>query len=927
MSVLYYMALPGIGGGTPAMRDAGAQLSPYRRYLTTAISSASERALSIYWRSPTAQEKMELDQRLDARYARNESGGLKKSQRRRGQGAGKSRPAGHWIVLEAPPGRPDEPDATFQAFLEARSVHEQPPEKRGKGYRWHRDAEVQVRESDQEMQALLLDQQPTPIPPPEKDQDISEADQAYRMVGSWLFLKPNTWALECQKRAVETLENTPHARLAPLIRLTAKNPQWGAVVRNSLDEEDWGILQRQADGTLRDGSLAQREFVERALASPDFTVLEGPPGSGKTTAICELIIQLVRQEKRVLLVASTHVAVDNVLERLLDWQDQSDDKPVLPVRVGDELSVTSEKVRPWTLNRLRKTWRDEILDYLDHPKEGTQEGASARDVLAPALGEPADKTMSALDRLLLESANLVCGTTIGILQHPAIKAGREVAMEPFDVLIVDEASKTTLTEFLVPALHAKRWVVVGDRRQLSPYVEEKDLTENLRGLVPPEQADFAMHAFLASDVFSQQRRQQTLIAVETPEQAEMLAKELKARTVHAVNLDEPVLEILNGVDNACPALLYADVVYGFSETLQHWQQRLPADLATVVGNVPDMPDWEAHRRALGIKRLDPSTWADEVAWRLIRDYELRNSQSEEEQEKYDDEIDELLPVSLDDVASKKLDQDIGNIKRVAMPSILELLQCGAGTMGWKQETVLTDGLPEQALEQRQVSLEFQHRMHPDISAFPREAYYAEDDLLWDAAEMDVNREWSYSRYKHRATWLNIVPMRSNDANRKNQGNANPAEAKAAIDELKAFSQWAQSAPKPGRDPQAAWEVAVLTFYRGQEAELRKKLREFCKQPGHTRNFELGQRVRITLCTVDRFQGHEADLVLLSFVKSGSAGFLNSPNRLNVALTRARYQLVLIGHQHWMASEKCRSETLQQLGKTELYPKHLGWEKT
>lgn len=920
MSVLYYMALPGIGGGTPAMRDAGAQLSPYRRYLTTAISSASERALSIYWRSPTAQEKMELDQRLDARYARNESGGLKKSQRRRGQGAGKSRPAGHWIVLEAPPGRPDEPDATFQAFLEARSVHEQPPEKRGKGYRWHRDAEVQVRESDQEMQALLLDQQPTPIPPPEKD-------QAYRMVGSWLFLKPNTWALECQKRAVETLENTPHARLAPLIRLTAKNPQWGAVVRNSLDEEDWGILQRQVDGTLRDGSLAQREFVERALASPDFTVLEGPPGSGKTTAICELIIQLVRQEKRVLLVASTHVAVDNVLERLLDWQDQSDDKPVLPVRVGDELSVTSEKVRPWTLNRLRKTWRDEILDYLDHPKEGTQEGASARDVLAPALGAPADKTMSALDRLLLESANLVCGTTIGILQHPAIKAGREVAMEPFDVLIVDEASKTTLTEFLVPALHAKRWVVVGDRRQLSPYVEEKDLTENLRGLVPPEQADFAMHAFLASDVFSQQRRQQTLIAVETPEQAEMLAKELKARTVHAVNLDEPVLEILNGVDNACPALLYADVVYGFSETLQHWQQRLPADLATVVGNVPDMPDWEAHRRALGIKRLDPSIWADEVAWRLIRAYELRNSQSEEEQEKYDDEIDELLPVSLDDDASEKLTQDIGNIQRVAMPSILELLQCGAGTMGWKQETVLTDGLPEQALEQRQVSLEFQHRMHPDISAFPREAYYAEDDLLWDAAEMDVNREWSYSRYKHRATWLNIVPMRSNDANRKNQGNANPAEAKAAIDELKAFSQWAQSAPKPGRDPQAAWEVAVLTFYRGQEAELRKKLREFCKQPGHTRNFELGQRVRITLCTVDRFQGHEADLVLLSFVKSGSAGFLNSPNRLNVALTRARYQLVLIGHQHWMASEKCRSETLQQLGKTELYPKHLGWEKT
>lgn len=925
MSILYYMALPGIGG-VSAMPAAGTQFSPYRRYLTTAIASASERALSICWRSPTAQEKNELDQRLDARYAHSESAGLKKSQRRRGQGAGKPPPAGHWILLEAPPGRPDEPDATFQAFLEARSVHGQPPEKRGKGYRWHRDAEVQVRESDQEMQALLLDQQPTPIPPPEEDQDISEADSANCLAGSWLFLKPNTWALECQKKALETLENTPHARLAPLIRLTAKSPHWGPVVRNSLDADEWAILKRQDDGTLRDGSSEQREFVERALASPDFTVLEGPPGSGKTTAICELIIQLVQQQKRVLLVASTHVAVDNVLERLLDWQDQSDDKPVLPIRVGEESSVTSEQVRPWTLTRLRQTWRGEILDYLDNPKNGSAEGAEARAVFAPAVRATADKSMSALDRLLLESANLVCGTTIGILQHPAIKGKQEVEMEPFDVLIVDEASKTTLTEFLVPALHAKRWVVVGDRRQLSPYVEEKDLTENLRGLVPPDQADFAMHAFLASDVFSPQRRQQTLIAVETPEQAEILAKELEARSVHAVNLDEPVLKMLNGVDNACPALLYADVVCGMPETLQRWRHRLPADLATVVGNVADMPDWEAHRRALGIKRLDPKIWADEVAWRLIRAYELRDSHSEEK-ERYPKEIDGLLPVSLGEDVGKKLKQNIDNIKRVAMPSILELLQRGAGTMGWNQSTVLTDGLPPQALEQRHVSLAFQHRMHPDISAFPREAYYAEDDLLRDAAEMDANREWSYSRYKHRATWLNIAPARSNDASRKKQGNVNPAEAKAAIDELKAFSHWAQSAPKPGRDPQAAWEVAVLTFYRGQEAELRKKLRELCKQPGHTRNFEFGQRVRITLCTVDRFQGHEADLVLLSFVKSGSAGFLNSPNRLNVALTRARYQLVLIGHQYWMASDSCHSETLQQLGKTELYAKHLGWEKT
>jgi superfamily I DNA and/or RNA helicase len=42
-------------------------------------------------------------------------------------------------------------------------------------------------------------------------------------------------------------------------------------------------------------------------------------------------------------------------------------------------------------------------------------------------------------------------------------------MPHWDVLIVDEASKTLIQEFMVPALMAKRWIVVGDVRQLPPF--------------------------------------------------------------------------------------------------------------------------------------------------------------------------------------------------------------------------------------------------------------------------------------------------------------------------------------------------------------------------------------------------------------------------------------------------------------------------
>lgn len=54
------------------------------------------------------------------------------------------------------------------------------------------------------------------------------------------------------------------------------------------------------------------------------------------------------------------------------------------------------------------------------------------------------------------------------------------------------------------------------------------------------------------------------------------------------------------------------------------------------------------------------------------------------------------------------------------------------------------------------------------------------------------------------------------------------------------------------------------------------------------------------------------MVFLSFVKTRSVGFLQSLNRLNVAVTRARYQLVLVGARRYFGSPQCRSRLLSEL---------------
>jgi superfamily I DNA and/or RNA helicase len=67
---------------------------------------------------------------------------------------------------------------------------------------------------------------------------------------------------------------------------------------------------------------------------------------------------------------------------------------------------------------------------------------------------------------MLSSAQIIAGTCVGIA---GVKGMEEVA---YDLCIVDEASKATATEILIPLSRSRRWIVVGDPKQLPPFFEK-----------------------------------------------------------------------------------------------------------------------------------------------------------------------------------------------------------------------------------------------------------------------------------------------------------------------------------------------------------------------------------------------------------------------------------------------------------------------
>ena len=813
-------------------------------------------------------------------------------------------PEGVWVRLIEPRDRPNESEATFRLFMDenVHELHEVINEVNESDVIWsghetrhvfRKNNAVTVLDRDPESYQLLLDRYPT---------------------RKQLMLRPNTYTLQKQLSALQALQDAPQSYHEPLLRLMKNGDyaEWPNFDRTSLDEGDWMVL---TDGE-RPGTDEQRAFVEIGLSTPDFAFLNGPPGSGKTTAICELILQLAIQGKRVLLCASTHVAVDNVLERLMDERNIHRDV-VIPVRIGERRNV-SEKAAPWQLENFVNTERNRLLREL----KSCDELSRSRQELFNAL--KSGNTM--IERLVLEASNLVCGTTIGILKHPSIAKGRIQVQDPFDVMIIDEASKTTFQEFLVPALLARRWILVGDPKQLSPYVDDDSMAVNIKACLGDETVRNAcVDVFVASHANVHKQRVSIFIS-ESERERGIYCKQAEARKVPLIDLSDE-----DTGQNEAPWTF--PIVVGNPGLIMKHADELPLDATTIRTKGGEFAflkrQADAIRWRRGRMREEMPSWETEVSWRLSRVYEQRfveegggNDQSESASrkrgvgrtaERLRREVSNLLPDSFIAVEYGNVWESINRVRRVALPSILESLHEGFERhANARTGSALTDGVPVHALYARSVLLSTQHRMHPEIASFPREHVYL-NEALHTPDYMEARRKWGYSEYSHRVYWMNV----SGGFNQRL--NANPKEAKAIVDELKRFCSWAENNP---RDDGLPWEVAVLTFYRGQERELRKEIRKWSGNNRGVRRFHVGRKrveyATIELCTVDRFQGHEADVVYLSFSNSHPTSFLESPNRLNVALTRARYQLVVFGDRNAMG--RARPGMLLELVRK------LPWEK-
>ncbi|TFY66727.1 hypothetical protein EVG20_g4365 [Dentipellis fragilis] len=177
-------------------------------------------------------------------------------------------------------------------------------------------------------------------------------------------------------------------------------------------------------------------------------------------------------------------------------------------------------------------------------------------------------------------------------------------------------------------------------------------------------------------------------------------------------------------------------------------------------------------------------------------------------------------------------------------------------------------------------LSIQYRMHPDISQLPSRVFY--HGRLQDGPNMaeKTKQPWHVSNRFGPYRFFNVYGGKETQ---KLHSISNLTEVQVAVT---LFSRLRKEFSSVDFD----YRIGIVSMYRAQLDELRRTFER-------TFGFEVADKVVFN--TVDGFQGQEKDIIILSCVRAGpgltKVGFLSDVRRMNVALTRARSSLFILGH--------------------------------
>ncbi|KFQ95864.1 DNA-binding protein SMUBP-2, partial [Nipponia nippon] len=214
---------------------------------------------------------------------------------------------------------------------------------------------------------------------------------------------------------------------------------------------------------------SQREAVSFSLAQRELAIVHGPPGTGKTTTLVEIILQAVQQGLKVLCCAPSNIAVDNLVERLAGYKARI-------LRLGHPARLL-EPIQQHSLDavlacgdnaQIVADIRKDIDQAFAKNKKAQDKGERSHflseiKALRKELKEREETAMAAA----LTHASVVLATNTGASSDGPLKLLPE---NHFDLVVIDECAQALEASCWIPLLKAPKCILAGDHKQLPPTI-------------------------------------------------------------------------------------------------------------------------------------------------------------------------------------------------------------------------------------------------------------------------------------------------------------------------------------------------------------------------------------------------------------------------------------------------------------------------
>lgn len=591
---------------------------------------------------------------------------------------------------------------------------------------------------------------------------------------------------------------------------------------------------------------SQKKSVLRALNANDLCMLQGPPGTGKTTVIAELIWQHIRtlQNSRILLTSETNLAVDNAIEKLMNGKN-----------ANPEMARYLTLIKPLRFGKSAKFEEEgkrysieRIMEWLGK----VDEDVSYED--EPMLGENEDE---------IEEEVIPNSINDNVVQHwmnriaDCSHANNDRYRDILKDWVVELSMPSNETRQYFTDKFFKYANVIGSTCSSTgsgSFAKEyyrifnNNITNNI--LKDIKEIQFLMDKHPGSPKISRLIESTGLDYVEKP--AENNFKNLKEAISNLLTIRFDTV-IMDEASKATPPELLMPLCFGRKSIIIGDHRQLPPMLYD--------KDFKETLQALGDKKS-----AD---------------------------LSELIDKDFTETSQFK--------RLILNPKVSPTIKSTFNT---------------------------QYRMHKDINDVIKQFY--EDDesgglecglslKYMDSPDLD-NPESRYHGFSHEGfindrvhtIWVNVNAPESSDGTSK--VNLTEVEAmKRVIAYLKhchGFNEYMKhwDTLKSDTKRRQEKEIGLISFYGKQVNNIKSKVKPYAQKLG----------IPVKLNTVDKFQGMERNIIIVSTVRSDRAlkadgttrknrdpGFAKSPERLNVALSRARRLLIVIGNIEFFSSIKDR----------------------